>query len=133
MAQGDQFVAVLFRDTDGTASAGRGDWDSKRQSMLDGFREEEFERGVPMIPKPKSEAWLLCATKANPYQNCEQLEHRSGNDDSPNSLKAELESRMGAQPTRDALNLLLTNGTIDINRIEMPSFEAFRTRLLEVI
>lgn len=54
-------VAVLFRDSDGTASAGRGLWEEKRQSMLDGFAEEGFERGVPMVPKPKSEAWLLCA------------------------------------------------------------------------
>src|SRR5208282_954653 len=52
----DEVVAVLFRDSDGTASAGRGLWEQKRQTMLDGFEEEEFSRGVPMIPKPKSEA-----------------------------------------------------------------------------
>lgn len=54
-ALGDEVVAILFRDSDGTASAGRGLWDDKRRSMLDGFAEEGFARGVPMIPKPKSE------------------------------------------------------------------------------
>lgn len=33
----DLIVAVLFRDADGTQSAGRGDWRSEWQSMLDGF------------------------------------------------------------------------------------------------
>lgn len=48
---GDTAVAILFRDSDGTASAGRGLWDDKRRSMLDGFLEEGFSRGVPMLPK----------------------------------------------------------------------------------
>jgi hypothetical protein len=43
---GDEVLAVLFRDSDGTASAGRGLWADKHQSMLDGFREEGFHRGV---------------------------------------------------------------------------------------
>ena len=59
----DNVVAVLFRDAD-TATAGRGTWAEKRQSMLDGFAEEGFARGVPMIPKPTSEAWLLCVAPA---------------------------------------------------------------------
>jgi hypothetical protein len=63
-------IAVLFRDADGTVSADRGQWNDKQQSMLDGFTEEGYEIGVPMVPKPKSEAWLLCALKTNPYQNC---------------------------------------------------------------
>jgi len=50
-------------------------------------KELDDDRGVAMIPKPKSEAWLLCALKNKPYESCEKLEDRSGNDDSPNSLK----------------------------------------------
>ena len=73
----DEVVAILFRDSDGTASAGRGLWDDKWQSMIDGFDEEEFARGVPMIPKPKSEAWLICAFKKAAYKNCPALEDRS--------------------------------------------------------
>jgi hypothetical protein len=129
---GDDVVAVLFRDSDGTASAGRGEWKHKRESMLDGFAEEGFHRGVPMIPKPKSEAWLICALKPNPYQGCEALEHRSGNDKSPNSLKNEL-ATLVAEPSPQNLCELVRNRTVNIEQIKMPSFAAFRTRLEEVI
>lgn len=128
----DDVVAVLFRDSDGTASAGRGEWYDKRESMLDGFNEEGFERGVPMIPKPKSEAWLICAWKTQPYRECDALEKRSGNDDSPNNLKGELEDLLNEEVTRDVLREKV-NDSFDIDRMKMPSFKAFRDRLEEVI
>jgi hypothetical protein len=34
----DRVIAVLFRDSDGTAAAGRGLWKDKRNSMIAGFR-----------------------------------------------------------------------------------------------
>jgi hypothetical protein len=131
--RGDDVVAVLFRDSDGTASAGRGLWDEERQSMLDGFADEGFARGVPMIPKPKSEAWLICALKANPYEGCEALEERSGNDRSPHSLKAELENILREPASRERLRALVSARAIDFGQIQMPSFSAFRTRLEAVI
>ena len=99
---GNTIVAILFRDSDGTASAGRGDWAQKQVSMLKGFEAEGFTRGVPMIPKPISEAWLLCAKKDDPYENCKGLEERSGSPKAPNSLKEELERRLGTHPSREA-------------------------------
>ncbi|HKI33480.1 MAG TPA: hypothetical protein VKA46_16615 [Gemmataceae bacterium] len=127
----EEVVAVLFRDSDGTASAGRGLWEDKRQSMLDGFGEEGYTRGVPMIPKPKPEAWVLCGLKRNPYQGCEALEQRSGNDDSPKALKKELAKILGQVDIREALCEMLVRREIDIERIDMPSFAAFRSRLEE--
>ncbi len=131
-ARKDEVVAVLFRDAD-TATAGRGPWAEKRQSMLDGFTEEGFARGVPMIPKPSSEAWLLCALREQPYQDCASLENRSGNPHSPHPLKGELENRLGYPPTREELCAMVTNGRIDHRRIDMPSFNAFRERLEAVL
>lgn len=128
----DDVVAVLFRDCDGTASAGRGLWDDKFRSMLDGFAEERFTRGVPMLPKPKSEAWLLCALKRD-YSKCESLEDRSGNDASPNSLKRELADSLGKSPSRESLCQVMSEANIDLDRIQMPSFLAFRKRLIEVL
>jgi hypothetical protein len=127
----DEVVAVLFRDSDGTASAGRGLWEEKRQSMHDGFAEEKFARGVPMIPKPKSEAWLICGLKKAAYQNCELLEDRSGNDKSPKSLKKELAKILNGDVTAELL--CEKASSVDIDKIEMPSFLAFRTRLEDVI
>jgi len=128
----DDVVAVLFRDSDGSASAGRGNWRTKRQSMIAGFRDADFDSGVPMIPKPKSEAWLLCALKANPYQGCAALERDSGNDRSPKSLKRKLKKRLGRSPSREILCEMVNDGTVDVDRIDMPSFDAFKTRLKEV-
>lgn len=129
----DDVVAVLFRDSDNTASAGRGVWQDKWNSMVVGFETEGFARGVPMIPKPKSEAWLICALKHNPYQACESLERRSGNDNSPNSLKNELANLVGHSPGRTELCDMVAERTIDVDRIQMPSFNAFRGRLVTAL
>jgi hypothetical protein len=104
-------VAVLFRDSDGTASADRGLWQDKWNSIIQGFSDEEFECGVPMIPKPKSEAWIICSVKENPYQGCGALESRSGNDNSPNSLKRELAEILDGRPSREQLCEMVNNGT----------------------
>ncbi|MCF7978993.1 MAG: hypothetical protein K9L82_13440 [Chromatiaceae bacterium] len=130
----DLIVAVLFRDADGTQSAGRGDWQYKWQSMLDGFAAEGFTHGVPMLPKPKSEAWLLCALKPDqPYQHCSGLEAASGNDRSPNSLKAQLAAALGYEPSASDLSHLVQCRKVDAFRITMTSFVEFRDRLERVI
>ena len=129
----DEVIGILFRDSDGTAAAGRGIWDDKRRSMIDGFIEEGFERGVPMVPKPKSEAWIICAVKNDPYQGCAALEDRSGNDNSPNSLKGELADILGEPATREILNPMVDDRTINVEQIGMPSLKAFRDRLEDVI
>lgn len=129
----DEVIAVLFRDSDGTASADRGLWQDKRNSMIQGFRDEAFDSGVPMIPKPKSEAWIICSVKKNPYHDCELLESRSGNDKSPNSLKSELVEILGEPPTREQLCEMVNSGTIDYKRIDMPSFIEFKKALLTLL
>jgi len=116
----DEVIAILFRDSDGTSSTITGLWEEKVQSIEIGFKIEKFDRGVAMIPKPKSEAWLICALKNKPYENCHKLEDRSGNDDSPNNLKDELER---FELSTDKINEMIQNGQIDIKKIKMPSFE----------
>ncbi|MEQ8383951.1 MAG: hypothetical protein RH949_16480 [Coleofasciculus sp. A1-SPW-01] len=126
-------IPVLFRDADGTASSDRGEWQYKHQSMLNGFEAEQILHGVPMIPKPKSEAWVLCALRER-YQNCQRLENESGNDDSPNSLKKQLEEHLGKPATRELLNDKIDQGNLDISQIiDMPSLTAFKDRLDEVL
>lgn len=129
----DHVIAVLFRDADGTASAGRGQWQDKYDSMQAGFVAENFELGVPMLPKPKSEAWLLCAVKQNPYQHCAQLEDESGNDHSANPLKDQLSNALKAQSDMADLNDLIIDRQIDIQRIDMPSFNQFKADLCQVV
>lgn len=128
-----EMIPVLFRDTDNTASSGRGRWEDKWKSMLDGFLAEKVETGVPMVPKPKSEAWLLCALR-NKYLHCAEIENESGNDRSPNSLKKQLESHLEQRATRELMNDKIDQGEIDIRLIvDMPSLNAFKERLDEVL
>lgn len=128
---GDDVVAVFFRDSDGQQSADRGLWDDKLASMYSGFDVEGFERGVPMIPKPKSEAWVLSALKYG-YRDG-GLEDRSGNDNSPNSLKKELDAHADGHLSKNDLVELVNNRDIDIDQLQLPSFVAFRNRLEEVM
>jgi hypothetical protein len=125
-------VVVLFRDGDGTAISTRQEWAQKFQSMLDGFAVEELTTGIPILPKPKSEAWWLCALRDG-YQNCQQLEDESGNDASPNSLKSQIEAYLGESATRLLLNDKIDAGEIDIDRIDMDSMNKFKQRLNEVL
>jgi hypothetical protein len=133
LGESTPLIVVLFRDADGTASSERGEWSDKMRSMLTGFEVEKILTGIPMIPKPKSEAWILCALRNN-YQHCAKLEDESGNDDSPNSLKQQLEDHLGEPGTGTLLNDKIDSGEIDINRIkDMPSLTAFKNRLAEVL
>lgn len=130
----DRVIAVLFRDADGTSSAERGEWQAKYDSMMAGFAAENFDDGVAMIPKPKSEAWLLCALKPqSPYQHCARLEDESGNDRSPNSLKNQLSQALNGKTSTDELAELAKLGGIEWERIDLPSLDAFKNRLAEVV
>jgi hypothetical protein len=131
--KGDKVIAVLFRDSDGTASAGRGDWVNKRHSILAGFAAENYPYGVAMLPKPKSEAWLLCAVKDDPYQHCHILENESGNDKGPNPLKQQLSDALQADASTEQLNDMVKGHQIDVHRIDMPSFNAFKDNLRQVV
>jgi hypothetical protein len=129
----EDLVVVLFRDGDGTLTSDRQQWAQKLQSMLDGFAVEGLTTGVAILPKPKSEAWWLCALRDG-YQNCQQLEDESGNDASPNSLKSQIEAYLGEPATRLLLNDRIDAGKIDLDRMtDLPSVTAFKDRLNEVL
>ncbi|MFO0108115.1 MAG: hypothetical protein ACK52H_12740 [Burkholderiales bacterium] len=121
-------MAVLFRDADGTRSAPGQMWQAKWDSMVKGFSSIEFDFGVPMLPKPKSEAWLLCAGQTGRHSYA-ALENISGNDSAPNSAKKQWEDFMGA-PQNAALEAdwCVSNPQDWSNLQTMPSFRAFYDR-----
>lgn len=121
----DEVIAILFRDSDGTNASIAKLWEEKVKSIEDGFKIEKFDRGVAMVPNPKSEAWLICGLKKSPFQNCKKLEERSGNDDSPNSLKKEFKTLKNSEK----INEMIQDGRFEIDKIDMPSFEYFQKRI----
>jgi hypothetical protein len=128
----DTVMAVLFRDVDGTRSAKGQLCQSKWDSMMNGFASVAFEFGVPMLPKPKSEAWLMCAGKTAKHSYV-GLEDISGNDDSPNSAKKQWDAFMGSPQTAAQEALWCAENPADWKNMRtMPSFKAFFDRFHEV-
>jgi len=133
ITDGNKVGAVLFRDSDGTRSTPATEWKAKVESMENGFIAEEFDFGVAMVPRPKSEAWLLCALKAQPYQHCDLLEEEPGNDASPNNLKKQVDAALDAVGrTTSDLPSMVEDGTIAASLIDMPSYNPFRDRMRDV-
>ncbi len=130
---GDDIVAIYFRDNDDHQSTPESLWAARKDAVYAGFKREGLARGVAMIPRPTSEAWLLCALKGRPYEQCEGLEDRSGSPHSLRPLKKEREEVLGTKPTRELLCELVAQGKIDASQINMPSFDAFRSDLIAAI
>ncbi len=129
----DHVIAILFRDADGTSSTPKSEWEQKVKAIENGFEQENIN-GVAMIPNPKSEAWLICALKKNPYLHCAILEERSGNDDSPNSLKKEFKQLLNDHTIDYAeLNRRIKENTITIDAIDMPSYRRFEKKLTDLL
>ena len=125
---GQPTAAVLFRDGDGTNSVPAAQWREKFDSIKRGFELVGYQCGVPMVPRPKSEAWLLCALKTPAYARCTQLEEASGNDASPNSLKDQLQALKGPAGANQQAQWV-RDGDVDAQRIDMPSFNLFHVVL----
>ncbi len=99
-------------------------------SAPDGYVEFPFEDTPLIVPIPG----VMFRKFPNGTQYVHiKLEDRSGNDNSPNSLKAELADHLGEDGNRELLCALVQSEQIDSSRIQMPSFVAFRERLVEVI
>jgi len=131
VARKDAVLAVFFRDSDGTNSAPSTLWASIFESMKAGFLLAGFHSGVPMVPRPKSEAWMLCGllNLEDPARDCQRLEDEPGNDASPNSLKARLAAHLGYEPTAEQQSEFVRSGQMDPKLIDLPSFIAFRVEL----
>ena len=87
-----------------------------------------------MLPKPKSEAWLLCLAGVNPGGTSETLEELSGNDHSPKSAKSLLDTTLGHHHSADELCDWLIEHPVEVDRINaMPSFHAFHQALISAV
>lgn len=136
----DEVVAILFHDSDGTASAGRGLWEEKVNSIEHGFAEEDLSEdggpmvaGVPMVAKPKSEAWLISGITGSSDHEGKPLEEWPGSDHAPRPLKRALADLIDEQPSRESLSEMVRDGRILVERINVPKFTTFRTRLEAVL
>lgn len=136
--KGESWGVIFFMDTDGTRSAPRNLWEKKVRAMQQGFDSSRNPYGVPMVPRPKSEAWLLGyyqkgLPRQNAYNHCERFEEMPGNDASPNSLKKLLQKALGTEGNPYNLITEKELHSVKWERIDMPSFNLFRKRLENVL
>lgn len=128
-------AAVYFHDQDRTNSAPTNTAQQLERAMVCGFNMARYLFGVPMIPVPRSEAWLLAYFQKGlenhqPYNKAEVFEKLPGNDKSPKSAKKLLCRAVGAKVESDIYSIIMKEfNDIDWARIDMPSFNRFRERL----
>ncbi len=121
-------LAFYFHDND------KFDFDDFHQSIMLGFNGIDGVHGIPMLPKPTSEAWFICGRKQDPYAHCTALETElSGNDaaSNENAPKKVLARFLGQEATTEQQYEMVTG--IDITRIDMPSYNQFKTDLTKAI
>lgn len=125
-------LAFYFHDTDNY------DFADLHQSIKLGFEGTDEVQGVPMIPKPTSEAWFICGRKKDPYAYCAALEtNLSGNDaasahNAPKKVLGKLLGlATGAEPTTE--QQYSEAEAVDVRLINMPSYNQFKTDLFNAI
>ena len=136
--ENEQQLAVYFHDTDGTRSQLQQDGQRQQKmttAIKEGFKTEQFaEQGIAMIPKPTSEAWLICALKEHPYQHCAELEQNlSGNDKAgARAPKVQLANILN-NPDYNRETLIQCVEKLDPEALEMPSYQDFREQLNQAV
>lgn len=125
-------LCIYFHDTDGTQAL-LNKTPNLQSIIVDGAARGfgiQQVTGVAMVPKPTSEAWLICHADRPPYQHCHLLEASlAGNQDSQaRSPKLHLAKMLGkSRLTRDDLVALARE--VQVDNLDMPSFNQFKNDL----
>ena len=127
-------LAIYFHDTDGTNSEPHNPQELV-QAVNEGFRASGFaKQGIAMIPQPTSEAWLICSCKPDAYQHCALLETQlSGNDRSPERAPKQVLGQHLGNLNYHRGDLWPVVNAIDLDRMDMPTFNQFRDDLCQGI
>ena len=123
-----EVISFFFRDADGTNSSPSSLWLDKYSSIKSGFLCENFLIGVPMLPMPKSEAWLLYLLEPqNTRKSCDYYENLPGNDNAPLSAKILLDKKLSSLcKNYYDISSLICDESVDIENTNLTSFDKFK-------
>jgi len=97
-------------------------------SVESGFEAVDgFKRGVAMIPKMRSESWLLCKYQEDPYRPTDEFEKLPANDESPRCAKKVLAGILSSTVDKMYADIIYAD-EIDWTKISCPSFNFFKRR-----
>lgn len=127
--------ALLFRDCDFTHSEISNPheyYQDMVKSIETGFAMADgFKFGVAMVPKMRSETWLLAHYQKTPYMNSDRFEELPANDKAEHSAKAILAQFLNC--SIGELYEHITPEDIDWDKIDCSSFLFFKKRFLYVL
>ncbi len=127
--------AVFFHDCDYThsqVSDSHEYYEELVRTVEAGFyQNDKYRNGVAMIPKPRSESWLLAHYQPNQYRNGAEFEELSANDASDKSGKKMLADFFHCKVNEiyDHINA----DDINWSKIDCPSFILFKHRFQHVV
>ncbi|MEW6350521.1 MAG: hypothetical protein AB1646_15765 [Thermodesulfobacteriota bacterium] len=105
-------VAVLMRDADNR------DFTEVYEEIRSGFVAARFDRGIPAVPVPKSEAWIICCV--DPGES-DRIERRS------EDMKALLEQKLRLHQTPDNIESWRDIvSSCDLCAVRPPSFVRYK-------
>lgn len=129
-ANEDDWGVIFFKDLD--ASSGT-DIDKVYNAMFsameDGFETANFETGVPMVPKTRSESWILCALCPKDASKNDFFEKLPMSDKSPNSGKKVLAKILNVDEDESYKIVGERVESFLWEQIQAPSFIVFKDKL----
>ncbi len=130
VSQGEDCGAIYFKDTDFSSNLNRDEFYlNLNLAMHRGFDEIGFQKGVPMIPKTRSESWMLCIVDASGAMRESYYEMLPGSDNSPRSGKKLLAKKLKCSEKQNYVNLGKYLDSYDWDKLPAPSFVFFKNRL----
>ena len=121
---------IYFHDLDANTKASVDEiYNDSMNAMNEGFDSVSFPHGVPMIPKTRSESWLLCLLDSDGGVNKRYFEDLPMSDKSPNSGKKVLAAVLDVSEDESYSRIEEKRDTFDWTGLQAPSFLVFRDRL----
>lgn len=139
-AENETAGAVYFTDADHTRSEDKDIGEKLRDAIQQGFDFAAFGLGVPMVPNPNQEAWLLAyyqryMPKQTAYNHAERFEALAGNSrakrqNNPKEQLSECLEKAGLDEREDEEEIV---NRVDWNRVSMPSYDIFKRIFLNIV
>ncbi len=121
--------AIYFKDMDFSSNENRDKYyEALISAMHSGFDNADFRKDVPMVPKTRSESWMLCIVDKNAARKS-YYENLPGSDNSPNSGKKVLADALGCSEKENYTKLSGKIENYDWDILSAPSFVFFKNRL----